>query len=243
MSGKSNVEVAACLAPAVTVGPPVFRPPPAEGRTPGSWRHPSVSLFLQLHQTMDVATRPDGFTLQWLTRPSMVTSQRQSQIAKCWQEVSNAGGAVGFPFPPVEIDEVLAATRDLVVSLDPLLIRLLIGTVDDAIAGWLVLVGNDGPVTSHWAFVQRVPTDLAFRGTGVGRALIEEVVRAAAQELGLKSLHIEVRGGAGLEAFYESMGWTEVGRWPGSLRFDDDDYRDNVLMALPLDSSTHSPPA
>jgi GNAT superfamily N-acetyltransferase len=173
----------------------------------------------------------------------MVTSQRHSQIARCWQEVSNAGGAVGFPFPPVETNEVLVATRDLVSSLDPLLNCILIATVKDALAGWLVLAGNDGPLTSHWAVVQRVQTDLAFRGTGVGRVLMEEAAKAAAQELGLKSLHIEVRGGAGLEAFYESLGWTEVGRWPGSLRFGDDDYRDNVLMALPLDSSIQSPPA
>jgi hypothetical protein len=110
----------------------------------------------------------------------------------------------------------------MVSSLDPLLRRLLIATVDDALAGWLVLSGNDVPLTSHWAFVQRVQTALAVRGSGVGQALM-------------------VRGGAGLEDFYESIGWTEVGRWPGSLRFGDDDYRDNVLMALSLESSMQQP--
>jgi predicted GNAT family N-acyltransferase len=129
----------------------------------------------------------------------------------------------------------------MVSSLDPLLRRLLIATVDDALAGWLVLSGNDVPLTSHWAFVQRVQTALAVRGSGVGQALMGEASRAAAHELGLKSLHIEVRGGAGLEDFYESIGWTEVGRWPGSLRFGDDDYRDNVLMALSLESSMQQP--
>ena len=64
-----------------------------------------------------------------------------------------------------------------------------------------------------------------------------EATRVAAQELGIRSLHIEVRGGAGLESFYTSIGWTEVGRWPGALRFGDDDYRDNVLMALSVDPS------
>jgi GNAT superfamily N-acetyltransferase len=159
------------------------------------------------------------------------------QIADCWQEVSNAGGAVGFPFPPVAVDEVIKATEEMVSSLDPFLRRLLIASVDDSLAGWLALSGNDAPLTSHWAFVQRVQTAVAFRGSGVDRALMEEVSRAAAQELGLKSLHVEVRGGAGLGSFYESLGWTEVGRWPGSLRFGYDDYRDNVLMALSLDSS------
>jgi GNAT superfamily N-acetyltransferase len=186
---------------------------------------------------VEKAIRRGRLALQWLTRPQMVTEARLSQIAHCWQQVSNAGGAVGFPFPPVEREEVLAATEEMVTSLDPLLRRLLIATFDDALAGWLLLSGNDRRLTSHWAFVQRVQTDLAFRGIGVGRALMEETARTAADELGLKSLHIEVRGGAGLEGFYKNIGWTEIGRWPGALRFGDDDYRDNVLMALSLDSS------
>ncbi len=176
----------------------------------------------------------DRVEFRWLTDPQTVTTATLSQLAICWREVSNAGGAVGFPFPPVELNEVLARTKELVSSLDPILKRLLIATIDDNMAGWLVLSGNGHPLTSHWALVERVQTDLAFRGVGVGRALMEEVSRAAAVDLGLKSLHIEVRGGAGLESFYTSLGWTEVGRWPGSLRFGEGDYRDNVLMALSL---------
>jgi GNAT superfamily N-acetyltransferase len=185
----------------------------------------------------------DRVVLTWLSAPQMVTPERISQIARSWQEVSNAGGAVGFPFPPVELDEVLARTKQMVSSLDPLLKRLLIATIDDDLAGWLVLSGNNAPLTSHWATVERVQTDLAFRGTGVGREIMEEVSRAAAEDLRLKSLHIEVRGGAGLEGFYESLGWIEVGRWPGSLRFGGDDYRDIVLMYLWLDSFTQHPRA
>ena len=128
----------------------------------------------------------------------------------------------------------MTATREMVNSLSPLLRRLLIATVDDALAGWLFLAGNESPLTAHWAYVQRVQTDLAFRGSGVGRALMEEVSRAAAQELALRALHIEVRGGARLEGFYENLGWTEIGRWPESLRFGPDDYRDIVLMSLSL---------
>jgi GNAT superfamily N-acetyltransferase len=177
---------------------------------------------------------PDELRLQWLTRPEMVTPAMRWQIARCWQEVSNAGGAVGFPFPPVEIDEVIEVTEELVTSLEPRLRRLLVATVNEDLAGWLTLSLNDHPLTAHWAIVQRVQTDLSFRGVGVGRALME-ATRAAAQELGIESLHIEVRGGAGLETFYQSIGWTEIGRWPDALRFGDGDYRDNVLMALSLD--------
>jgi GNAT superfamily N-acetyltransferase len=177
---------------------------------------------------------PSGLILEWLTHPEMVTPALLTKIARCWQEVSNAGGAVGFPFPPVEIETVMTAAEEMVGSLNPLLRRLLIATVDDTLAGWLFLSGNENPLTSHWAYVQRVQTDLAFRGSGVGRALMAEVSRAAGHEFGLRALNIEVRGGAGLEGFYRNLGWTEIGRWPGSLRFGPEDYRDNVLMSLSL---------
>ncbi|WP_190133188.1 hypothetical protein [Streptomyces mashuensis] len=44
-------------------------------------------------------------------------------------------------------------------------------------------------------------------------------------------LHIAVRGGAGLEAFYGRLGWRETGRRPGVLRLPAGD-RDEVLMCL-----------
>jgi GNAT superfamily N-acetyltransferase len=187
-----------------------------------------------VRKNLHMANPPDGLRLHWITRPDKVTSKRLSQIARCWRDVSNDGGAVGFPFPPVEIDEVTEATKEMVASLGPLHRRLLIAMMDNDLAGWLMVSGNDAPQTSHWAVVRRVQTNLAFRGLGIGRALMKEASRSAAQDLGLDSLHIEVRGGEGLEDFYQSLGWIEIGRWPASLRFGIDDYRDSVLMALSL---------
>lgn len=76
-------------------------------------------------------------------------------------------------------------------------------------------------------------TDLAWRGRGVGAALMTEVARAAAVD-GLERLHIEVRGGQGLEEFYFRLGWEVVGRWPGALRLAPGDDREEVLMVLRL---------
>jgi hypothetical protein len=53
----------------------------------------------------------------------------------------------------------------------------------------------------------------------------------ARDELGLEQLRLEARGGEGLEDFYCGLGWQEIGRWPGALRFDYGD-RDEVLMLL-----------
>jgi len=63
-----------------------------------------------------------------------------AQMVACWREVSNAGGPVGFPFLPVDEQQVLPAVEDMVGSLDPALSRLLVATVDQALAGcahWL----------------------------------------------------------------------------------------------------------
>ena len=93
---------------------------------------------------------------------------------------------------------------------------------------------NRSPVASHWARVFRVQTSLAHRSSGVGRALMQEAARAASDDLGLEQLHLELRSGQGLEAFYQSCGWHEIGRCPGALRLSSEDDRDEVLMLLRL---------
>lgn len=158
----------------------------------------------------------------------------RDRLAACWLEVSNAGGAVGFPFVPVSGDEVAAATERLVESLDPESRGLLVALDDDTLMGWLALERNRSQLASHWARVSRVQTALAYRGTGVGRAIMEETARYAREELSLEQLHLELRSGQGLEGFYESCGWQEVGRWPGALRLAAGDDRDEVLMLFSL---------
>jgi GNAT superfamily N-acetyltransferase len=107
----------------------------------------------------------------------MVDKITRGQLIACWRDVSNAGGAVGFPIPPVTNEQVIPAIEALIGSLDPTLNRLLLATVDQALAGWLLLVGNADIVTAHWARVLRVQTTPEHRGTGVGRALMSEVER------------------------------------------------------------------
>lgn len=43
-----------------------------------------------------------------------------------------------------------------------------------------------------------------------------------------------LRGGLGLERFYAAAGYKEVGRVPDGLRLAADDYRDDIMMWLPL---------
>ena len=177
---------------------------------------------------------PTALTFQWLTDPSKVDADTRTQLMACWRSVSNAGGAVGFPFLPVSDQEVLLAVEAMVDILDPLLNRLLVGMVGESLVGWLLLAGNTSKLTTHWATVLRVQTSLAHRGTGVGRALMMEVARAARDDYFLEQLHLELRDGLGLERFYQGCGWQEIGRWPAALRLSPNDDRAEVLMFLPL---------
>jgi GNAT superfamily N-acetyltransferase len=98
----------------------------------------------------------------------------------------------------------------------------------------LLLTGNADPVTAHWGHVSRVQTVPSARGGGAARALMTELHRSGRDDLGLDSLRLEVRGGWGLEAFYEWFGWVVVGAWPGAQQFTQHGRRDEVLMALDL---------
>lgn len=112
--------------------------------------------------------------------------------------------------------------------------HLLLATLDGTLAGWLLLSTNRTRLTRHWARVLRVQTALPCRRQGIGRILMDEVARAARDDLGLEQLHLELRAGLGLEAFYGRLGWKIVGRWPEALRLSQDDSHDEVLMFLDL---------
>jgi len=120
-----------------------------------------------------------GLALRWLTTSEAVDDELSANLLVCWREVSNAGGAVGFPFLPVGDEHVRPAVDAMVQSLDPALNRLLIATDGATLAGWLLLAGNASKLTRHWATLLRVQTALNYRGTGVGRALMTEATRAA----------------------------------------------------------------
>jgi GNAT superfamily N-acetyltransferase len=174
-------------------------------------------------------------SLRWLTDSAEVAPELRTALARCWRDVANAGGAVGFAEQvPVSEDDVSPVVDEIVAGLDPRLGRLLIATRAGDLAGWLLLTGNADPVVAHWGRVTRLQTSVAARGTGVARALMTELHRSAREDLGLDSLRLEVRGDWGLEPFYEKFGWQVVGAWPGALQFTEHGRRDEVLMALDL---------
>ncbi|SCG38682.1 Acetyltransferase (GNAT) domain-containing protein [Micromonospora inositola] len=176
--------------------------------------------------------RMAGVSLRFVLDPDL-TPELREQIVSLWVDVTNAGGAVGF-VAPVTAAEVRpmaeAAFADIVDGPD----RLLVGYEGDRPVGILIICDNRFHLKTHYRVLKRVMVHPDTQGRGYGAALMREAERLGS-ELGLAALHVTVRGGLGLEPFYDRLGYREVGRLPGALRLAPGDDRDEVFMWLDLD--------
>jgi GNAT superfamily N-acetyltransferase len=167
-----------------------------------------------------------------LVRPSDADAALRQELTDCWIAVTNAGGAAGFPFPPVGAQQVAPRVDNLTTRLDPQRSRMLLARSNGTLAGWVLLSRDPNPLIAHWGTVNHLQTQPALRGQGIGTALMQRLRQIARDEMGLEQLHLAARGGAGLEEFYARLGWRVTGRWPGKLRLAPNDTRDEVLMIL-----------
>jgi GNAT superfamily N-acetyltransferase len=167
-----------------------------------------------------------------LTQPDDAGPAVRQELTACWIAVTNAGGAAGFPFPPVNASHVAPAVDTLTTSLDPQRSRILLARSGGTLAGWVALSRDPSPLIAHWGTVNHLQTQPEHRNQGIGSTLMHRLRRAARDEMGLEQLHLAARGGTRLEDFYTRLGWREVGRWPGKLRLAPDDTRDEILMIL-----------
>jgi GNAT superfamily N-acetyltransferase len=167
-----------------------------------------------------------------LTSPEQVTDGLRRELVDCWILVSNAGGAVGFPFPPVDITHVAPVADELFAGLSPDCSRLLIARTTDTLVGWVHIHRDPSPLIAHWGTISHLQSVPSARGQGIGSALMMHARQVARAEMGLEQLRLAVRGGTGLEHFYARLGWAVIGRWPGALRLAPGDDRDEILMLL-----------
>lgn len=162
-----------------------------------------------------------------------MSGAQQAEVAKCWMDVANSGGAVGFPFTPVDLETVVEAVLGLSGEIERGNVILLEARLQASLVGWVTLRTNQSQLTAHWATLARLQSHPAHRGIGIGTALLTAAVDNA-RNLGLEHLRLALRGGEGLESYYEQHGWVEFGRHRKALRLSSGDDRDEVFMALVL---------
>jgi GNAT superfamily N-acetyltransferase len=177
-------------------------------------------------------TGDDTIELRQIVHPHEISAELAKELVDCWITVTNAGGAAGFPFPPVDVAQVAPVADRIITDLDPQRSRLVMAFVGETLAGWMNIRRDLNPLTAHWGTVNHVQSHTSFRGIGIGAALMTGAREIARDEMGLEQLHLAARAGVGLEGFYGRLGWKEIGRWHGALRLAPHDDRDEILMLL-----------
>ncbi|MFD5427081.1 GNAT family N-acetyltransferase [Streptomyces sp. NPDC127084] len=151
-----------------------------------------------------------------------------------WTDVSNAGGAVGF-VPPVTVEDIRPEWLKQLTALAEGQRRLLVGYDEDGrLAAAAFLTRNTHRLMRHWIWLYTVMVHPRHQGKGYGRDLLAAAEESARTLEGVEAIRLTCRGGLGLEDFYASCGYKEVGRVPGAIRVADGDDRDDITMLLPL---------
>ncbi|WP_200300620.1 GNAT family N-acetyltransferase [Streptomyces adelaidensis] len=155
-------------------------------------------------------------------------------ILTLWTDVSNTGGAVGF-VPPVTSEEIRPELVKHLVALAEGRQRLLVGFDEETRPAAVAFLSfNTHRLMTHWVWLYTVMVHPTHQGRGYGRALLRAAETAARGFEGIEAIRLGCRGGEGLEHFYATCGYKEVGRVPGAVRVAPDDHRDDITMLLPL---------
>jgi GNAT superfamily N-acetyltransferase len=163
-----------------------------------------------------------------------VTRDLRDGVLDLWTDVSNAGGSVGF-VPPVTREDIRPELVKHLVGMAEGRTRLLVGHDEEGrVAAAAFLALNTHRLMRHWLWLYTVMVHPRHQGRGYGRDLMAAAADAARTCEGVEAIRLTCRGGCGLERFYESCGYKEVGRVPGAIRVAPGDDRDDVFLLLPL---------
>ncbi|MFF1487304.1 GNAT family N-acetyltransferase [Streptomyces sp. NPDC058319] len=155
-------------------------------------------------------------------------------ILDLWADVTDAGGAVGF-VAPASREAIRPELVKQFVAMAEGRSRLLVGHDETGrVAATAFLTLNRDALSAHWLWLYTVMVHPRHQGKGYGRELLAAAADAARGIRGIEALRLSCRGGQGLERFYASCGYKEVGRIPGATRVAPDDDRDEVIMLMPL---------
>jgi GNAT superfamily N-acetyltransferase len=158
----------------------------------------------------------------------------RDDVLRLWVDVSNAGGSVGF-VTPVTPEDVRPRLLKYLRAIADGRARLLVGRdADGRVAATAFLVRDDHRLMRHWTWLHIVMVRPSLQRQGLGRRLLSAAADAARSWDGVEAIRLTLLGGRGLEHFYGSCGYQEVGRVPGAFKVADDDFCDEVTMWLTL---------
>jgi GNAT superfamily N-acetyltransferase len=134
-------------------------------------------------------------------------------LADLLVEAVAAGGSVGF-MHPLSIADARAFWRDALASAERGE-RIVFGAFapDGRLAGATTLILACPPNQPHRAEIAKMMTAVAFRGRGIGSALIR-AAEAVAQARGRWLLTLDTAAEEGAAGFYERLGYVRVGAVP-----------------------------
>ncbi|WP_327375692.1 GNAT family N-acetyltransferase [Streptomyces sp. NBC_01216] len=163
-----------------------------------------------------------------------VTPALRDGILRLWADVSDAGGAVGF-VPPVHVEEIRPELVRHLAAMAEGRMRLVVGCEGDGtVAATAFVAFNTHRLMKHWVWLYTVMVHPSRQGRGDGRDLMAAVEREVRGFGTVDAIRLTCRGGTGVDRFYASCGYKEVGRVPGAIRVADGDDRDDIVMLLPL---------
>ncbi|MEU9997864.1 GNAT family N-acetyltransferase [Streptomyces sp. NPDC050848] len=163
-----------------------------------------------------------------------VTPALRDGVLRLWADVSNAGGAVGF-VPPVDVEAIRPELVKHLAAMAEGRMRLVVGYEEDGtVAATTFVAYNTHRLMTHWVWLYTVMVHPSRQGKGYGLDLMAAVEDAVRGFDGIEAIRLTCRGGTGVDRFYGSCGYKEVGRVPGAIRVAEGDDRDDIFMLLPL---------
>ncbi|MHC0430432.1 GNAT family N-acetyltransferase [Streptomyces sp. O3] len=176
-----------------------------------------------------IRTDPLAFELDPPVGPALADG-----VLRLWTDVTNADGSVGF-VPPVTAEDIRPEWVRHLVSMAEGGTRLLVGyDTEGEVAATAFLAFNTHRLMRHWVWLYTVMVHPRHQGKGYGRDLMRAAEDAARGFTGIDAIRLTCRGGTGVDRFYASCGYKEVGRAPGMIRVAPGDDRDDITMLLPL---------
>lgn len=134
-----------------------------------------------------------------------------NSLALLLVDAVDAGAAVSF-LAPLSVDDATAWWRELVAGAHQRAV-ILVARDDAGVVGTVQLQPAWAPNQPHRAEVVKLLVHRRAHRRGVGKALMQAIEAAAAND-GFTLLTLDARAGGAAESLYTGLGWSRVGVIP-----------------------------